>query len=66
MNPIRLYDAGPALIATITANAHGGKKTPADFMPYYKKDDEAEVVSGEDFFEALSKMKGVRDGRLSR
>lgn len=34
MNPVRRFDAGPAIVASVINNAHGGKATPNDYMPY--------------------------------
>ena len=39
MNPNRTFDAGPAIIASLISKAHGGKAVPADFMPYYPKEE---------------------------
>lgn len=64
MNPIRLYDAGPAMICSIIKNALGGKTKAADFMPYYEnaaaheKPDAAPSL--EDFVKSFG---GVKIGR---
>ena len=35
MNPVRKYDAGPAMLSSFLLNVMGGAKTkPRDFMPY--------------------------------
>jgi hypothetical protein len=38
MNPVRRYDTGSALIASMISRAHGGKATAMDFMPYPAKE----------------------------
>lgn len=42
MNPVRRYDAGAAVVASVVNNAHGGKATPFDFMPYGERPPEPE------------------------
>ena len=60
LNPIRMYDQGPALIASQVNNAHGGKARPIDFIPYGKQDVEKDLTE-EEFIAALG--PGVRIGR---
>lgn len=60
MNPVRMHDTGPALIASILSRAHGGSAQPKDFMPYPIKQD---FVSNDEFIAALSKAGGVKIGR---
>ncbi len=38
MNPVRRYDTGSALIASMISRAHGGKATAQDFMPFPVKE----------------------------
>lgn len=58
MNPVRRYDTGPAIIASMISRVNGGKAKPIDFMAYGKDFIEA----GEDeFIAALG--QGVKLGR---
>ena len=40
LNPVRMYDAGSALVAALISNAHGGKAKAIDFMPWGKEPQE--------------------------
>lgn len=55
LNPVRMYDAGPALIASIISQAHGGKARPKDFMPYGRSAEESDdtFVDTQTFIAAL-------------
>lgn len=59
MNPVRTYDAGPAIIASLISQAHGGKATPKDFMPYGHT--EEEEMSVDDLMKAF--RGGVKIGK---
>lgn len=62
LNPVRKYDNGFALIASLISNAHGGKAKPADFLPYGKKKIEEDIdVDGEAFTTML--LLGGKKGR---
>lgn len=61
MNPVRKYDAGHAITASMVSRAHGGKAKPEDFMPYGK------TVKGEslqDYMQAFG--PGVKIGNRKR
>lgn len=63
MNPVRAYDAGPAIITSMIANTMGGARSkPADYMPYGKRQEDFEEVDGDTFLAALSQSAGVKDG----
>lgn len=55
LNPVRMYDAGPALISSILSNAHGGKAKPYDFMPYGREVDSSgdDIVDADKFIQIL-------------
>lgn len=56
LNPIRKYDQGNAIVAAAINNAHGGKASAKDFMPYLTKDKESDIVVDADtFMEMLGK-----------
>lgn len=63
LNPVRKYDAGSALIASIINRAHGGKATAKDFMPWGKEPEKEIEVAPSDFIDAVAKLKGARIGR---
>lgn len=65
INPVRMYDAGPAIVASLINQAHGGKATPKDFMPYGHEVDESgdDIVDTERFLAALSATGRVKVGR---
>lgn len=62
MHPVRKYDSGPAIVAAMINNAHGGKAKPRDFMPYGKQQEDLEVT-GDQLIELLASAKGVKVGR---
>lgn len=51
-----MFDMGSSLVAAQVNNAHGGKATPKDFMPYatYLKESEDVEVSEDEFFNLLA------------
>lgn len=59
MNPNRTYDAGPAIIASLISQSHGGKAVPADFMPYRPKEEAREVTLDE----FIKSIPGVKIGK---
>lgn len=65
LNPVRMFDAGPALISSILVNANGGKSTPKDFMPYGRKVDDSgeEVIGADEFVGKMMKMSNFKAGR---
>ncbi len=70
MNPVRAFEAGPALIASTIINAVPGRRQPPvkpiEFMPYGKQPEPDVVVDSDEFFEAFSNMPGVKHGRVGR
>lgn len=61
LNPIRMFDQGPALISSVISKVNGGKANPIDFMPYGKKQED--IIDGDTFLDRLSQHKGVKIGR---
>lgn len=55
LNPIRMYDQMGAIVAMVINNAHGGKKTVTDFLPYHKE--EEEIVDEDGFIAALGNTR---------
>lgn len=56
MSPVRKYDAGPALVASLINQTNGGKAMPKDFMPYGREvDNDGDQVIDADSFVALLK-----------
>lgn len=55
MTPVRKYDAGPALIASLINQSNGGKATPKDFMPYGRTvdSDGDDIVDADKFIQML-------------
>lgn len=49
LDPVRKYDRGFSLLASLIVNSHGGKTVPNDFLPYGKEieqePDEAEFIN---------------------
>jgi hypothetical protein len=43
MHDVRRYDRPAAIIASILSQAHGGKATPKDFMPFGRNEEEITV-----------------------
>lgn len=58
LNPVRMYDQAGALVASQINNAHGGKATPLDFMPYAPKPEEK---TDDEILDAL-----IRGGKIGR
>lgn len=63
LNPIRKYDGGHAIVASVLANVNGLKKTPADFMPYGKEKEPDIEVDGSKFLELLMGTGNAKRGR---
>lgn len=63
MHPVRRFDAGPAIVAAMINNAHGGKAKPKNFMPYGEQRDDETLVTGEQFVAQLIGARGVKVGR---
>jgi len=64
MNPNRTFDAGPAIVASMIARAHGAKDIkPKDFMPYYAEPtaEADKEPTAHDFIKAFG--RGVKVGR---
>lgn len=53
MNPIRRYDVGPATVAALISQAHGGKAKPIDFIHYGKEPEPDVIVDAAGFIAAL-------------
>lgn len=53
LHPVRRYDTGPALIASMIINANGGKSKADDFLPYGKEIEEQIELSGDEFASLL-------------
>lgn len=61
LNPVRKYDSGAALVASMIVNSQGGKTKPNDFMPYGRDtnlDDSGDVIVETDEFIELLKLTG--------
>lgn len=58
-SPVRKYDRGSALIATMISNANGGKASMKDFMPFGYESEDVEV-SPEEFMNLL--VSGGKNG----
>lgn len=65
LNPVRMFDSGPAMISSILVNANGGKATPKDFMPYGRKIDDSgdEIISADEMISKMMKMSNFKVGR---
>lgn len=57
MTPVRRYDAGPAIVASMVSRLAGGSATPKDFMPYGKESERAGSL--EDYMTAFARA-GVK------
>lgn len=61
MNPVRRYDMGPAIVASMISRVNGRRASALDFLPY-GKDPEPDVDVDEDGF--LAALAGrAKDGR---
>jgi len=62
MNPVRKYDAGPALISSLINQSNGGKAKPKDFMPYGREVDEYgdDIVDADKFIQMLKSHPKAR------
>lgn len=65
ITPVRMYDAGAALISSMISKANGGKAEPKDFLIYGKITDESgdEIVDADDFINRMAKMSNVKLAR---
>lgn len=63
MNPVRRYDVGPALVASMLSRVHGGKSKPIDFITFGKDAEEEAVVDTAGFLAALASTGRVKHGR---
>lgn len=65
LHPVRRFDTGPALIASMIIRANGGKSDPNDFLPYGKEkvEEVEEVELSGDEFASLLLAGSARKGR---
>lgn len=63
LNPVRMYDHGAAIVASMISNVNGGKSKPLDFMPYGKETQEEIEMSQEEFISALVATGRAKLGR---
>lgn len=63
LNPVRMYDHGFAIVASMIANVNGGKSKPLDFMPYGKEIPEEKEMSSDEFISALIATGRAKLGR---
>lgn len=62
INPVRMFDAGPATISSMISRSNGGDAKPEDFIIYGKKRDENgdEIVDADEFINRISKMSNAK------
>lgn len=58
MDPVRMFDKGFALVASMISQANGGKAKPIDFMPYGRDNPSEDTFVDPDEFVNLLKMTG--------
>lgn len=63
MNPVRRYDVGPAMLASLISRVHGGKAKPLDFIAFGKDPEEDTVVDADGFLKALAGTGRMKRGR---
>jgi hypothetical protein len=61
MNPVRMYDRGAAIIATLVSRSAGGKANVDDFLPFGEKHTDYIEPDPEEFLRALG--PGVKIGQ---
>ena len=54
MNPVRRYDVGPAMIASMIARTHGQRVSALDLIQYGKEPEIEEEVDEDGFIAALA------------